>query len=119
MDRTIPDVNIQQSCEAAIRVKPSASFARAINIHEESAFLCEPVPRAPQARHSIATAVRPWIGRRRKIKARRAVTFLVPSSVKINLHCRIGAAPSALTYLFVDDPRPYGRGYLMTVLRTS
>ena len=31
----------------------------------------------------------------------------------------ISAAPSALAYSCFGDPRPYGRGYLMTVLRTS
>jgi hypothetical protein len=54
------------------------------------------VPKAPQARHSRAAAVRPWIqGSQDEIVARRA---------GIPLHYGLGftAAPSALDYLGFD-----------------
>ena len=65
------------SCGAAVRFKPRARPCEGNNILEESTIYARRFPAAPKARHSIATAVRPWIGRPGSIKARRADTFLV------------------------------------------
>ena len=46
-----------------------------------------------------------------EVEARRAGTLL-------RYEMRSSAAPSALDYFSFDYPRPHGRGYLMTVLRT-
>jgi hypothetical protein len=95
---SILDVNLQQSCGAAIRVKPRARLCEGNHILEESTIFCHRFPIAPKARHSIATAVRPWFEFEDRIKARRADRSRATILAGIAYGWRPHAAPSALDY---------------------